>query len=70
VPVTVGNYVLLQDLGQAKAQIPLDGLTVGVVWPSEADDTWLVCLQYPSAGEQVPPGSPVHLFVKQPFDVC
>jgi serine/threonine-protein kinase len=69
-PISVGNYTLLPDLGQAKAQIVADGLTVGVIWPSEADDTWLVCLQYPSAGEQVPPGSPVHLFVKQPFDAC
>lgn len=60
----------LADLGQAKAQIVADGLTVGVIWPAEAQDDWIVCLQYPSAGAQVPPGSPVHLFVKQPFEAC
>ncbi len=69
-PVTVGNYTLLPDLGQAKAQIVTDGLTVGVVWPSEAQDNWLVCLQYPNTGDQVQPGSPVHLFVKSPVETC
>jgi beta-lactam-binding protein with PASTA domain len=69
-PVTVGNYTLLPDLSQATAQIVLDGLTVGVVWPAEAAGDWIVCLQYPSAGENVAPGTPVHLFVKEPFEAC
>ena len=72
VPVAVGNYVLpfLADLGQAKAQIALEGFTLGVVWPLEAADDWIVCLQYPDAGVLVPPGSLVHLFVKSPSEAC
>ena len=72
VPVAVGNYVLpfLADLGQAKAQIALEGFTLGVVWPLEAADDWIVCLQYPEAGTLVPPGSVVHLFVKPPSEAC
>ncbi|HYI22091.1 MAG TPA: Stk1 family PASTA domain-containing Ser/Thr kinase [Candidatus Limnocylindrales bacterium] len=71
-PVPVGNYVLpfLADLGQAQAQIVTDGLQVGVVWPSDAAADWIVCIQYPAAGELVPPGTLVHLFVKPPFDAC
>jgi hypothetical protein len=68
--VTLGNYVLLANLGLAKAQIVTDGLSIGVVWPVEALDDWIVCLQYPAAGELVAPGTAVHLFVKQPFEPC
>jgi beta-lactam-binding protein with PASTA domain len=68
VPVTVGNYADCGTLGAAKALItdPEVGLVVGAIFPSTADDSWLVAGQYPASGTQVPPGTLVHLHVKDP----
>jgi beta-lactam-binding protein with PASTA domain len=69
-PVIVGNYSTCGPLGEAKNEIALAGLQFRGAFPYEADDTWQVAQQYPLAGEQVPPGTYVDLFVKSPADPC
>jgi serine/threonine-protein kinase len=69
-PVTVGNYATGGPLSDARTDIENAGLVVGVVWPTPDDETWIVCVQYPEPGTQVAPGTPVHLFVKEPFEAC
>lgn len=71
-PVTVGNYATCETLGQAKAEIVAAGLVVGVVFPSpeDQDDNSQVAQQYPAPGTLVPPGTQVHLYVKNAADTC
>ena len=69
-PITVGNYSTGGRLSDERPLIEAAGLTVGVVWPTPDDDSWIVCLQYPEPGTQVSPGTPVHLFVREPFEAC
>jgi serine/threonine-protein kinase len=69
-PVTVGNYSTCGPVNDAEAQIVAAGLTVGVVWPEEFADDGFVQDQYPNAGDQVPPGTAVHLFVRGPAEAC
>jgi eukaryotic-like serine/threonine-protein kinase len=69
-PVTVGNYSLCGPLGVAKIQIIEVDLAVGVVFPLEAEDDWQVVSQFPLAGEQVAPGTLVHLLTKAPLEPC
>lgn len=65
-PVAVGNYSTCVDtLGDVKAQLIALGLSLGSVFPYEAQDSWLVAQQYPLPGEAVPPGTKVDLFAKE-----
>jgi hypothetical protein len=41
-----------------------------VIWPPEYADDWLVAIQDPLAGAQVPPGTRVHLYVRDPLEAC
>jgi hypothetical protein len=70
VPVSVGKYDDCGPLGLAKQNIVNAGLVVGVVFPTEATDDWQVQQQYPPAGESVPPGTEVHLYVVDPASAC
>jgi beta-lactam-binding protein with PASTA domain len=65
--VTVFNYCGI-TLGEAKQLIPQAGLALGVVFPGEAGDDWLIDQQSPAAGQQVPPNTPVDLLVSSPAD--
>jgi eukaryotic-like serine/threonine-protein kinase len=69
-PVTVGNYQLCSPVGPVKQQIVDADLELGVIWPPEHTDDWLVAIQFPLPGEQVPPGTFVSLFVKDPIEPC
>lgn len=75
-PVTVGNYSTCGPLGGgplisgAKELIEQANLKVGNVFPLEAGEDWQVAQQFPSAAEQVPPGTQVDLYVKAPGDPC
>jgi eukaryotic-like serine/threonine-protein kinase len=68
-PVTVGGYLCL-PVGTVTGQIVEAGLEVGVIWPPEYTDDWLVAVQDPLAGQQVAQGTRVHLFVKDPIEPC
>ena len=54
----------------AELSIVNAGLTVGVIFPSEATDNWQVAQQYPAPGDSVPPGTEVHLYVVDPLADC
>ena len=70
-PIAVGNYSTCVDtLGTVKAQLIADGLSLGSVFPYEAQDSWLVAQQYPLPGEQVPPGTQVDLLARGPLETC
>ena len=69
-PVTVGNYALCSPVGAVIQQIVDAGLQVGVIWPPEYTDEWLVALQFPLPGEEVAPETFVSLFVKDPIEPC
>jgi serine/threonine-protein kinase len=69
--VVVGNYQTGAFLSEVRTQIESIGLVVGVVWPVPAPEVDpIVCLQYPPPGTEVAPGTEVHLFVKEPPEVC
>jgi len=70
-PVTLGNFTVSSTLGNARAAItdPASGLQLGIVWPPDATDEYLVCRQSPDPGE-VPFGTVVHLFVVGPAEPC
>jgi eukaryotic-like serine/threonine-protein kinase len=67
--VTVGNYQC-QPRDSAIQQIEEGRLQVGLVWPPESQPDWLVRLQDPPPGTQVPEGSIVHLYVVPPAEPC
>ena len=66
----VHRYADCGPLGTAKQNIVNDGLVVGVIFPTEADDSWQVAQQYPAPGDNVPPGTEVHLYVVDPLADC
>jgi hypothetical protein len=66
----VHRYADCGPLGTAKQNIANDGLVVGVIFPTEADDTWQVAQQDPLPGTLVPPGTLVHLYVVDPLSDC
>jgi len=70
VPVMVHRYADCGPLGTAKQNIVNDGLVVGVIFPTEATDDWQVAQQYPAPGDNVPPGTEVHLYVVDPLADC
>jgi serine/threonine-protein kinase len=70
VPVMVHRYADCGSLGTAKQNIVNDGLKVGVVFPTEATDDWQVAQQFPAPGDEVPPGTEVHLYVVDPLADC
>lgn len=69
-PVTVGNYSTCGTLGSVKDLISQSHLQVGTIFPLSAADDWQVAQQFPSAAEQVQPGTQVDLYVKAPGDPC
>jgi serine/threonine-protein kinase len=65
-PVPVGNYSTCGDtLATVKTLLIEQNLTLGSVFPYEAQDSWLVAQQYPLPGELVPPGTQVDLLAKE-----
>jgi beta-lactam-binding protein with PASTA domain len=69
-PVTVHFYADCGPLSTAEENIVNDGLTVGVIFPTQAGLDWQVAQQYPAPGDLVAPGTEVSLYVLDPTADC